>query len=49
MKKDAVMALIFLIAIYGVTVGMVYATAVTTVTLNPTKDSYAWESVPECE
>lgn len=47
MKKDAVMALIFLIAIYGVTVGMVYATAVTTVTLNPTMDSYAWESVPD--
>lgn len=47
MKKRAIMALILLVAIYGVPLVTLYATAIRTVTLYPTKDSYAWQSVPD--
>jgi hypothetical protein len=44
MKTRTVIALILIL--YGVTISVFYCTAVTTVTLYPNKDSYAWESVP---
>jgi len=45
-KKDAVVGLLLLLAIYGLTLGVFYSAAVTTMIFTPTKDSYAWESVP---
>jgi len=37
---------IVIAVIYGITISAFYFTSVTTVTLYPSKDSYAWESVP---
>ena len=44
MKVRTIVALILIL--YGVTSSLFYYTAVTTVTLFPSKDSYSWESVP---
>jgi len=44
-NRAIVIALI--LALYAITTIGFYATAVTTVTLYPSKDSYAWESVPD--
>ncbi len=39
-------AVMLIMILYGITIGAFYATVVTSVTLYPSKDSYAWESVP---
>ena len=41
------LAIALVLALYAVTVIGFYTSAVTTVTLYPSKDSYAWESVPD--
>jgi hypothetical protein len=44
---NRVVAVVLIFLLYGITVGAFYATAVTTLTLYPNKDNYAWQSVPE--
>lgn len=44
MRMTIIIALMLII--YSVTIGAFYSAALTTVTLYPSKDSYAWESVP---
>lgn len=38
--------LLLFLAVYGATLGVFWATSVTTMTLYPTVDSYSWQSVP---
>jgi len=47
MKRGSkVIAVAVILILYGITLGAFYATAVTSVAFYPSKDSYAWESVP---
>ena len=45
--KSRAIAIALILVLYGMTIGAFYSIAVTTVTLYPSKDSYAWESVPD--